>query len=112
VKLEDGRITQIVEKPADPPSNVAVTGIYKYDNDVFDIAKTLKPSARGEVEITDVNHESLRRGDLTYDTLEGWWTDAGTFESLLRASSMVANGGANMLNETSKAVEKLVGAKK
>jgi len=109
-KVEGGRITQIIEKPPNPPSNLAVTGIYMYDNDVFTIAKTLKPSARGELEITDVNNEYLRRGDLTYDTLEGWWTDAGTFESLLRASNLVANGGANKSNEASK--EKLVGAKK
>jgi len=101
-KVEGGRITQIIEKPQNPPSNLAVTGIYMYDNDVFTIAKTLKPSARGELEITDVNNEYLRRGDLTYDTLDGWWTDAGTFESLLRASNLVANGGVNKSNEPAK----------
>ena len=66
-----------------------------YDNDVFDITRTLDPSARGELEITDVNNEYIRRGDLTYSILEGWWTDAGTFESLYRANSLVAEGGAN-----------------
>ncbi len=90
-----GRIVEIVEKPTSPPSNLAVTGIYFYDNDVFDICKTLKPSGRGELEITDVNNAYLKRGDLTYDMLEGWWTDAGTFESLFRASRFVAEGGAN-----------------
>src|SRR5688572_730027 len=95
VKLEGGKDTQIIEKPKTPTSNMAVIGIYMYDNDVFNIAKTLKPSARGELEITDVNNEYLRRGDLTYSTLDGWWTDAGTFESLIRASNYVAEGGAN-----------------
>jgi glucose-1-phosphate thymidylyltransferase len=66
-----------------------------YDNDVFDIARTLEPSDRGELEITDVNNEYLRRGDLTYSILDGWWTDAGTFESLYRAACLVAEGGAN-----------------
>ncbi len=94
-KIEDGRIVQIIEKPKDPPSNYAVTGIYMFDNDVFAIAKTLEPSARGELEITDVNNEYLRRGDLTYSILDGWWTDAGTFESLHRASQLVYEGGAN-----------------
>ena len=94
-EVEGDRIARIVEKPKDPKSNLAVTGIYFYDNDVFDIAKTLKPSARGELEITDVNNHYLERGDLTYDLLDGWWTDAGTFESLHRASTMVAEGGAN-----------------
>lgn len=94
-KIENGKITQIIEKPAKPPSRYAVTGIYMYDNDVFTIAKTLKPSARGELEITDVNNEYLRRGDLTYAVLDGWWTDAGTFESLHRAANLVAEGGAN-----------------
>jgi glucose-1-phosphate thymidylyltransferase len=97
VKIENGKVTQIIEKPKDPPSNFAVIGIYMYDNDVFNIARTLKPSARGELEITDVNNEYLRRGDLTYATLDGWWSDAGQFESLLRASNYVAEGGANMV---------------
>jgi glucose-1-phosphate thymidylyltransferase len=95
-RLEDGRIAEIIEKPTDPPSNYAVTGIYMYDNDVFSICRTLKPSDRGELEITDVNNEYLRRGDLTHSVLDGWWTDAGTFESLYRATCLVADGGANV----------------
>ena len=96
-ELREGRITRIEEKPKDPPSNYAVIGIYMYDPEVFRIIKTLKPSDRGEMEITDVNNEYLRRGSLTYDILDGWWTDAGTFESLLRASRLVAETGANKL---------------
>jgi glucose-1-phosphate thymidylyltransferase len=68
-----------------------------YDAAVFDIIRTLKPSGRGELEITDVNNEYIRRGNLTYEILDGWWTDAGTFESLLRASNLVAQTGANKL---------------
>jgi glucose-1-phosphate thymidylyltransferase len=94
-RIENGRIVEIFEKPADPPSRYAVTGIYFYDADVFRIARGLKPSARGELEITDVNNAYVRRGDLTWEVLEGWWTDAGTFESLHRASCLVARGGAN-----------------
>jgi len=96
-EVRDGRILRIEEKPQDPPSNYAVIGIYMYDPEVFRIIKTLKPSDRGEMEITDVNNEYLRRGTLTYDVLEGWWTDAGTFESLLRASRLVAETGANKM---------------
>src|SRR5690606_12122229 len=90
-----GKIVSIIEKPKDPPSNYAVTGIYFYDADVFDMCNSLEPSARGELEITDVNNFYLERGDLTYEILEGWWTDAGTFESLHRAARLVAEGGAN-----------------
>ena len=96
-EIRDGRIACIEEKPPNPPSNYAVIGIYMYDPEVFRIIKTLKPSDRGEMEITDVNNEYLRRGSLTYDILDGWWTDAGTFESLLRASRLVAETGANKL---------------
>jgi glucose-1-phosphate thymidylyltransferase len=96
-ELREGRITRIEEKPKHPPSNYAVIGIYMYDPEVFRIIKTLKPSDRGEMEITDVNNEYLRLGSLTYDLLDGWWTDAGTFESLLRASRLVAETGANKL---------------
>lgn len=92
---EDQRVSRIVEKPKHPKSDLAVTGFYFYDADVFDICRTLKPSGRGELEITDVNNAYIHRGDLTADTLEGWWTDAGTFESLHRASTLVATGGAN-----------------
>lgn len=96
-RLEGDKVVQIIEKPSDPPSNLAVTGVYFYDNTVFDICQTLTPSGRGELEITDVNNAYLERGDLTYDVLEGWWTDAGTHESLYRAASLVAEGGANRL---------------
>ncbi len=88
-------IAEIIEKPKKPPSHLAVIGIYFYDNDVFEICRTLKPSARGELEITDVNNHYLSRGDLTHEVIDGWWTDAGTFESLHRASTFVAEGGAN-----------------
>jgi glucose-1-phosphate thymidylyltransferase len=88
-------ILEILEKPADPPSDHAVIGVYFYDADVFDICQTLEPSERGELEITDVNNEYLRRGTLTHSVIEGWWTDAGTFESLYRATHLVATGGAN-----------------
>lgn len=91
------KVKRLIEKPKDPPSNMAVTGIYFYDGDVFKVCKDLKPSARGELEITDVNNYYLGRGDMTYETLEGWWTDAGTFESLHRASKYVAESGANHL---------------
>jgi glucose-1-phosphate thymidylyltransferase len=96
-EIQNGRIIRIEEKPKNPPSSYAVIGIYMYDPDVFRIIKTLKPSGRGELEITDVNNDYLRRGALTYDILDGWWTDAGTFESLLRASNLVAETGANKL---------------
>ncbi len=95
--VEDGEVTGIVEKPKEPVSNLAVTGIYFYDSEVFNFIKTLEPSARGELEITDVNNMYLKRGELTYDMLEGWWTDAGTFESLNRAANLVAESGANNL---------------
>jgi len=102
VRFEGGEpgtpIAEIVEKPTDPPSEYAVTGVYFYDNDVFEICETLQPSDRGELEITDVNNAYLARGDLTYDVLEGWWTDAGTFESLYRASRLIAEGSADNAN--------------
>jgi glucose-1-phosphate thymidylyltransferase len=91
------KIARIEEKPAQPKSEYAVTGIYFYDASVFDIIKTLEPSARGELEITDVNNAYIRCGAMTWNELEGWWTDAGTFESLLRASNLVAETGANNL---------------
>jgi len=89
-EIRGSQIVRIDEKPAVPASNYAVTGIYMYDAEVFDIIKTLKPSGRGELEITDVNNEYIRKGKMTYDALDGWWTDAGTFDSLLRASNLVA----------------------
>ena len=93
--FEGDRIVRIEEKPRDPKSAYAVVGIYMYDSRVFDYIHTLCPSARGEFEITDVNNLYLAGGDLTYSFLEGWWTDAGTFESLMRANNLVANYGAN-----------------
>ena len=89
-ELEGGRIVNIEEKPAHPRSNYAVTGIYMYDATVFDKVRTLVPSRRGELEITDVNNAYIREGSMTFAFLEGWWTDAGTFESLLRAANLVA----------------------
>src|SRR4029077_20416986 len=79
---EGDRVVRIIEKPKDPPSNLAVTGIYFYDESVYDIIVDLRPSGRGELEITDVNNAYIARGDLTFDVLPGWWTYAGTFESL------------------------------
>ncbi|MBP1594686.1 MAG: Nucleotidyl transferase [Acidobacteria bacterium] len=88
--IRGGKIVRIDEKPRIPASRYAVTGVYMYDAEVFDIVKGLTPSARGELEITDVNNYYIDKGILEYDILEGWWTDAGTFESLLRASNLVA----------------------
>ncbi len=82
------KVTRIIEKPKDPPSNLAVTGIYFYDESVYEIIEALVPSRRGELEITDVNNAFIARGDLTFDVLPGWWTDAGTFESLRHASAL------------------------
>ena len=96
--LERDRIVRIVEKPKVPQSPYAVTGIYMYDCTVFDIIKILKPSDRGELEITDVNNAYIERGQMTWEILDGWWTDAGTFSSLLRASQLVAETGANKLD--------------
>ncbi|MFN7967253.1 MAG: sugar phosphate nucleotidyltransferase [Acidobacteriota bacterium] len=95
--LDGGRITAIEEKPKSPKSNFAVIGIYFYDATVFEFIHSLKPSSRGEFEITDVNNAYLQRGELHYDKIDGWWTDAGTFESLLRANNLVAKTGANKL---------------
>ena len=94
-ELDGHKVLRIEEKPAQPKSEYAVIGIYMYDADVFQIIKTLKPSGRGELEITDVNNVYIERGEMTWDELDGWWTDAGTFESLLRASNLVAETGAN-----------------
>ena len=89
-ELRNGRIINIEEKPKEPKSRYAVTGIYMYDSRVFSIIKNLKPSERGELEITDVNNDYIRRGEMTFDIIEGWWTDAGTFDSLFRANCLVA----------------------
>ena len=94
-ELKGDRIARIEEKPKEPKSQYAVVGIYLFDQQVFDAIKTLKPSDRGELEITDVNNRYIEKGLMTWDILEGWWTDAGTFESLLRANQLVAQTGAN-----------------
>jgi glucose-1-phosphate thymidylyltransferase len=87
--VEGKKITGIEEKPAKPKTNLAVTGIYFYDSQVFDIIRKLKPSARGELEITDVNNEYIKKGQMEYDILTGWWSDAGTFESLGKVNELV-----------------------
>jgi glucose-1-phosphate thymidylyltransferase len=94
-RLRGKRVVGIVEKPRRPPSPYAVTGIYFYDSTVFERIRRLRPSARGELEITDVNNSYIREGSMTWEVLRGWWTDAGTFESLHHASRLVARGGAN-----------------
>ncbi len=96
--LEGDTVREIIEKPTDPPSPFAVIGIYFYDNTVFEIIKTLKPSERGELEITDVNNAYIARGKMQSSVIDGWWTDAGTFESLHRASILVSEGGANRVD--------------
>jgi glucose-1-phosphate thymidylyltransferase len=98
-EVKGDRITRIEEKPKKPKSRYAVIGIYLFDKEVFNIIKTLKPSARGELEITDVNNRYIEKRLMTWDILEGWWTDAGTFESLIRATQLVAKTGANNLQK-------------
>ena len=93
--LEGDKVVEIIEKPKEPKSNNAVIGIYLYDERVWNIIHELEPSDRGELEITDVNNWYIRDGSMTFEVLEGWWTDAGTFESLHAASKLVAEGGAN-----------------
>jgi glucose-1-phosphate thymidylyltransferase len=88
-EVQDDRIVSIEEKPKMPKSNLAVTGLYLYGRDVFPIIRTLKPSRRGELEITDVNNEYIRRKEMKFTVLPGYWSDAGTFESLLRAGILV-----------------------
>jgi glucose-1-phosphate thymidylyltransferase len=99
--FEGDRIISIEEKPKEPKSPYAVIGIYMYDETVFDRIRKLRPSARGELEITDVSNLYLEDGLLTFSILEGWWTDAGTFDSLLRANNLVAQGGANKVAPSS-----------
>ncbi|HWB52751.1 MAG TPA: sugar phosphate nucleotidyltransferase [Tepidisphaeraceae bacterium] len=95
-EMTGGRVVRIVEKPTKPKSNWAVIGIYFYDNEVFDIVKTLKPSARNELEITDVNNEYIERGSMTADKVRGWWGDAGeNIDFYLKVSNLVAKTGAN-----------------
>jgi glucose-1-phosphate thymidylyltransferase len=95
-EISGDKVVRIVEKPKEPRSRMAVIGIYFFDGRVFDIIRTLRPSGRGELEITDVNNAYIAAGEMTYEVLEGWWTDAGTFESLHRASNLVHDGGANL----------------
>jgi len=89
-EIANGKLLSIEEKPENPKSPYAVTGIYMYDATVFDKCKVLVPSRRNELEITDVNNAYIAEGTMKYSFLEGWWTDAGTFESLLRAGNLVA----------------------
>ncbi|MFA5113957.1 MAG: sugar phosphate nucleotidyltransferase [Candidatus Margulisiibacteriota bacterium] len=91
IEMKGDKVVSIEEKPKKPKSNFAVTGVYFYDHEVFNVVKGLKPSGRGELEITDVNNAYLKRGELTYDVLSGWWSDAGTFESLEKAT-LLAEG--------------------
>jgi glucose-1-phosphate thymidylyltransferase len=93
--FEGKKIVRVEEKPANPASNYAVIGIYLYDYRVFEFIHSLKPSQRGELEITDVNNFYIQEGKMQWDVLDGWWTDAGTFESLQYAGDMVAKTGAN-----------------
>ncbi len=92
-ELRGMKVVKIVEKPKQPKSPYAVTGIYFYDNEVFDMVRTLRPSGRGELEITDINNLYIQKGNLEYDILKGFWTDAGTFDSLLRANLLVSKMG-------------------
>lgn len=96
-ELDGRRVVRIDEKPTQPGSDYAVIGIYMYDSGVYEIIRTLKPSGRGELEITDVNNAYINRDEMSWEELDGWWTDAGTFESLLRASNLVAETGANKM---------------
>ena len=98
-EIRGNNVVSIEEKPRIPKSKFAVIGVYLYDATVFEKIKRLKPSGRGELEITDVNNLYVQEGALTYEILEGWWTDAGTFESLLRANTLVAQGGANKIRD-------------
>jgi len=95
--FEGDKIIRVEEKPGNPASNYAVIGIYMYDRRVFEFIRSLHPSKRGELEITDVNNFYIREGKMQWDVLEGWWSDAGTFESLLSTGNMVAKTGANKI---------------
>jgi glucose-1-phosphate thymidylyltransferase len=100
-ELRGDKVIGIEEKPKNPKSSYAVIGIYLYDATVFEKIKRLKPSGRGELEITDVNNFYVEEGTLTYEFLDGWWTDAGQFESLLKANNLVAETGANKMGVAS-----------
>jgi glucose-1-phosphate thymidylyltransferase len=95
-EIEGGRLTRIVEKPKAPKSNLAVIGVYMYGPDVFDVIPNLKPSARGELEITDVNNYYISAGTMTYQVIDGWWADAGeSVDSWIEANQLIARSGAN-----------------
>lgn len=97
-EVKDGKVLGIEEKPEHPKSNLAVIGIYLYDANVFEIVGKLEPSARGELEITDVNNAYIQRGEMTYSVLDGWWGDAGeSFESMMEVSNLVLKTGANKI---------------
>ena len=104
-EIRGNKIVRIDEKPSKPASQYAVTGIYMFDPEVFKIIKTLKPSGRGELEITDVNNCYIERGKMEYDILDGWWTDAGTFDSLIRASNLVFQNAESARKKAAEAVE-------
>ncbi len=104
-ELEGDRIVNIEEKPKRPKSNYAVTGIYMYDETVFDKVRALVPSARGELEVTDVNNAYIREGTMSFSFLDGWWTDAGTFDSLLRAANLAAQSTARKKDEITLAAD-------
>jgi glucose-1-phosphate thymidylyltransferase len=104
-EIRDGRVMGIEEKPKKPKSNYAVTGIYMYDETVFEKVRVLVPSGRGELEITDVNNAYIREGTMTHAHLDGWWTDAGTFDSLLRAANLVAGTRSSSDSEESETAE-------
>ena len=106
-EISGDRIAGIEEKPQKPKSNLAVTGFYMYDASVFDKIKTLVPSGRGELEITDVNNAYISEGTMTFSYLDGWWTDAGTFDSLLRAANLVAHSAARQSDLTPELAESL-----
>jgi glucose-1-phosphate thymidylyltransferase len=101
-EIRSNLVVKIEEKPKNPQSNNAVIGIYLYDATVFSKIHRLKPSGRGELEITDVNNFYIQEGTLTYEMLSGWWTDAGTFDSLLRVNNYVAKTGANKMLQSQK----------
>jgi glucose-1-phosphate thymidylyltransferase len=97
-KIEAGKVIDIIEKPVEPPSDYAVTGLYFYDNKVYDMIRQLKPSARNELEITDLNNIYLQKGELTWSELNGYWSDAGTFETLYEASTYWKNKNKSLQN--------------
>jgi glucose-1-phosphate thymidylyltransferase len=107
-EIRGEHVVGIEEKPKAPKSNYAVIGIYLYDASVFQKIRRLKPSGRGELEITDVNNFYIDEGKLTYEVMDGWWTDAGTFESLLHANTLVAQTGANKMTGANDSARKRV----